>query len=314
MSESLFGVLCVNKPDGMTSRDVVNKIQRLVKPAKCGHAGTLDPMATGVLLVCIGAATRLISLLQDTTKIYEADFLLGQRSNTDDSTGLVEYCEVPGRLPDLRAIQRCLNNMTGSVQQVPPAFSAVHVNGQRAYDLARKGQDVTLAAREVQIDRIEVLAYEWPQLQLRITCGSGTYVRSIARDLGQQLGVGGLMSRLVRTQVGRFDLENAVSLDQLSMAAITEHVQPASLITFDLPQYRCCPADRELLACGKTLTVSSERLSMKIRPHNYRRANAPSPALTQVALYGEQDGQLWAIADLTRSGQQLQPRLVLIKK
>ncbi|MCA9033991.1 MAG: tRNA pseudouridine(55) synthase TruB, partial [Planctomycetaceae bacterium] len=203
---ALFGVININKPEGITSRDVVNRVQKLVRPEKCGHAGTLDPMATGVLLVCVGPATRLISYLQDTTKVYEADFLLGQTSNTDDITGEVASVQLKASPPARKSVQAALDQMTGSIAQVPPSFSAVHVNGRRAYDLARRGEAVELVAREVQIDSIEIIRYEWPQLTVKVSCGSGTYIRSIARDLGEALGCGGLMSRLVRTRVGRFSI------------------------------------------------------------------------------------------------------------
>ena len=141
----MFGVINVNKPQGVTSRDVVNQIQRLVKPLKAGHAGTLDPLATGVLLVCIGDATRLVALLQERTKTYTAEFTLGQVSDTDDSTGQITQFPQPAILPDVGAITSGLIQLTGVVTQVPPAFSAIHVQGQRAYDLARSGAIAAVA-------------------------------------------------------------------------------------------------------------------------------------------------------------------------
>ena len=140
--QNLFGVLNVYKPAGITSRDVVNSVQRLIRPTKCGHAGTLDPMATGVLLIGIGPATRLITMLQDGAKTYIAEFVLGQTSDTDDSTGQVERLPAPSELPTVKMINARLQSMIGVVSQVPPIFSAVHVDGQRAYDLARRGAAV----------------------------------------------------------------------------------------------------------------------------------------------------------------------------
>ncbi|MEJ7590958.1 MAG: tRNA pseudouridine(55) synthase TruB [Planctomycetaceae bacterium] len=191
VSQQLFGVLNVYKPADVTSRDVVNTVQRLIRPTKCGHAGTLDPMATGVLLIGIGPATRLITMLQDGAKTYVAEFVLGQTSDTDDSTGKVEHLPTPIELPTGEVINARLQSMTGVVSQVPPVFSAVHVDGQRAYDLARRGEAVELAAKNVEIHSIRLLNYEWPRLELEIICGSGTYIRSIARDLGKTLGCGG---------------------------------------------------------------------------------------------------------------------------
>ena len=316
MIAPLFGVLNINKPSGITSRDVVNQVQRLVKPMKCGHAGTLDPMATGVLLVCVGQATRLISVLQDTTKVYEARFLLGQRSDTDDNTGQIEYLDAPAKLPTREVLEATLRGMTGLVQQVPPAFSAVHVNGQRAYELARRGQEVKIDAKEVLIDRIEIQGWQWPRLDVRITCGSGTYVRSIARDLGHSTGCGGLMSRLARTAVGRFQIEDAIDPETLTTETIQTHLHPAASITSHLPQYICRDADRELLTCGKVVEVMGDRLTLpnaaSLTTALTTKSSGRKPSV-QVALCSEQHNQLWAVAELSGCGTQLQPRLVFVR-
>lgn len=301
-----FGVLNINKPPDVTSRDVVNVIQRLVRPAKCGHAGTLDPLATGVLLVCVGPATRLISLLQAGTKVYRAVFQLGATSDTDDCTGRITDTAYAGPPLTTARVQAELQSLTGTIQQVPPAFSAVHVDGRRAYDLARQGAEVTLTARPVRVDRLTLLNYHWPYLELEVVCGSGTYVRSLARDLGQRLQCGGLMTALQRTAVGTFTVQDAVELSAVTAANLPEHLQPAARITAGLPAYRCLAQDRAAVACGKLLPLDPARLS----PGAADDSAAQSTTDNLVALLDGDSGQLLAIAEPVRQGSQLQPRHV----
>ena len=250
----LFGILNINKPAGMTSRDVVNRVARIVKPAKAGHAGTLDPMATGVLLVGVGPATRLVSFLQKQTKEYRAQFLFGQRSDTDDITGnvtIAENCE-----PVLREqIETLLPEWTGEIDQVPPAFSAIHVNGKRAYQLARKGEQVTLPSRKVRIDSLEILNYCWPQIEVEMRCGSGTYVRSVGRDLGERLGCGATMSALERTAIGDFTVENSVELDALNSETLAGNLQPAQKAVIDLPRYQMTAEERAKIITGCSIPI-----------------------------------------------------------
>jgi tRNA pseudouridine55 synthase len=207
------GLLVIDKPGGMTSRDVVNCVQRwFPRKTKIGHTGTLDPLATGVLVVCIGAATRLADYVQAMGKTYHSRFRLGATSTTDDADGTVT--PTAAAVPLTReAIDAALPFHTGNVEQVPPAFSALKVDGRRAYSMARAGQDVELAARVVRIDAIRLLAYEWPFLDVEIDCGKGTYIRSIARDLGAKLGVGGMVETLRRTRVGPFAAEQGIGVD-----------------------------------------------------------------------------------------------------
>src|SRR5437763_8405087 len=176
------GVLVVDKPRGLTSRAVVDRVARLVPLAKVGHAGTLDPLASGVLVVCIGPATRLVEMVQRLPKSYRTVVLLGARSDTLDAEGRIEPAANPG-IPSRLDIERAVSPLVGEVDQMPPDYSALKVGGRRAYDLARAGRPVELAPRRVRIDRIVVLHYDWPRLELAIDCGSGTYIRSIARDV-----------------------------------------------------------------------------------------------------------------------------------
>jgi tRNA pseudouridine55 synthase len=214
MSRSaIHGLLVIDKPAGITSRAVVDRVQRwLPRGTKIGHTGTLDPLATGVLVLCIGAATRLTEYLQRMTKTYRAGILLGSRSDTDDTDGTITAVE-NANPPDRAGVAACLSGFIGVIEQSPPAFSAAKVAGRRAYDLARRGKDADLHPRRVHIDRIDVLAYDYPRLELEVRCGKGTYIRSLARDVGDHLGCGGLIQTLRRTRVGPFTEENALTLD-----------------------------------------------------------------------------------------------------
>lgn len=248
----MFGVLNFDKPEGLTSRDVVNVVQRMVKPHKVGHAGTLDPMATGVLLVCIGKATRLIPMLQSAPKTYVAEFQFGQVSATDDSSGDVEVTHVPlqGDPPSRTEVEEALKSFVGTIDQVPPIFSAVKVNGHRAYKKAREGEEVELSAKRVTIHRIEVINYQWPRLVLTIECGSGTYIRSIARDLGAKLGCGGLMSALQRTRIAEFTTANGISIDDITPQNAADLMVNPLKVVAHLPHYRISPEEREHLRNG----------------------------------------------------------------
>jgi len=207
------GLLVIDKPAGMTSRDAVNRVQRwFPRKTKIGHTGTLDPLATGVLVICVGAATRLADYVQAMPKTYISRFRLGATSTTDDADG--EITDSPNAVPPTRErIEAALASSIGTVDQTPPGFSALKVEGRRAHDLARKGIEVELHARPVCIDAIRLLDYEWPYLDVEIDCGKGTYIRSIARDLGARLGVGGLVQTLRRTRIGPFTAEEGIGVD-----------------------------------------------------------------------------------------------------
>ncbi|MFM7059460.1 MAG: tRNA pseudouridine(55) synthase TruB [Planctomycetota bacterium] len=298
---ALFGFLNLNKPTGISSRDPVNRVQKLVRPLRVGHAGTLDPLATGVLLVCIGDATRLVSRLQELPKTYVAEFILGQSSDTDDSTGCIRQQPTPDAVPETERVLKSLQQFTGVISQTPPAFSAVHVSGRRAYDLARRGEVPDLQPREVTVHRIQLLHYEWPSLKLQIECSSGTYIRSIARDLGALLNCGGLMSRLERTAVGAFRVQDSLDPQQLSLATI-EHalISPLEIVT-GMPQYACTEDDIHSLRCGKRLVIRQQQL----------KTQDTLPSGSSVALIAQDPPRLCAIAEVTDC-QLLQPRLVFL--
>lgn len=257
----MFGILNIGKPPDVTSRDVVNQVQRLVRPAKVGHAGTLDPAATGVLLVCVGRATKLIPLLQERRKEYLAEFTLGQRSDTDDSTGnITAETPTPAEIPRTQ-LQSALQEFVGSIPQVPPAYSAVKVSGRRAYSRARNGEEFVLRARTVTVYGMEVLTVAWPRMTVRIECGSGTYIRSIARDLGDRLGCGGLMSRLERTAIGEFRIGDALPAASVTTDSISEHLINPLQAVRHLPHYRCTEFDLSRIKAGQTLKPDRERFA-----------------------------------------------------
>lgn len=221
----LTGLLVVDKPLGLSSMDVVRRVRRAAGGVKTGHAGTLDPLASGVVICCLGRATKEVSRLMALPKVYEAKVDLSAFTTTDDREGEREDIRVD-HPPDAQALAAALDEFVGDIRQTPPAFSAVHVAGQRAYKLARKGQAVELSPRMVRIDAIELLHYRFPMADLRITCGKGTYIRSLARDLGRRLGTGGHLAALRRTAVGDYDLAKAIDIQQLPSPITQDDLLP----------------------------------------------------------------------------------------
>jgi tRNA pseudouridine55 synthase len=248
----LYGFLNINKPPGQTSRWVVDQIQRLVRPAKVGHAGTLDPLATGVLVVAVGSATRLIDYVQQMPKRYRADFLLGCTSPTEDVDGDVVPLENPV-VPTQAEIEAAIPAFLGEILQSPPAFSALKVGGRRAYSLARAGQAVELKPRPVSIHRLNVLGYEYPRLQLEIECSSGTYVRSLGRDLAEKLGTGAVMSALVRTAIGSFRVENSIDVSKVNRSNLADYQLPARRAVDHLPAIVLNTDDQQRIASGQPI-------------------------------------------------------------
>jgi tRNA pseudouridine55 synthase len=226
------GVINLNKPTGPTSAAVVGKVKRLLpRGTKIGHAGTLDPFATGVLVLLVGRATKLCEALMDQPKQYEATIKLGASTATDD----LESTEIPwpnGVIKEVprRQIESILPGFVGNILQRPPQFSAIKVGGRRAYDLARRGGEFALAPRQVRVDSIELVEYSWPLVRLRIDCGRGTYIRSLARDIGVRLDVGGFLTQLSRTRVGVFTIANSIELSTLLAEGIAAHLKPGPTV------------------------------------------------------------------------------------
>lgn len=244
------GLILVDKPAGWTSHDVVARLRRLAHTRKVGHAGTLDPMATGLLVLGINKGTKLLTFLVGADKDYSATIRLGQSTVTDDAEGEVVE-SVGARDIDLEQISRALATLTGEIQQVPSTVSAIKVDGQRAYARARAGEDLTLAPRPVTVHRFEVLEHRGADadgvpvldLEVQVTVSSGTYVRALARDLGSVLGVGGHLTALRRTRVGGFEEDQAHTLD--SLAELAERGAALPVLTLEEVARRSFPV-REL--------------------------------------------------------------------
>ncbi len=248
----MFGLLNVDKPTGATSRAAVDRVLRHVRGDKVGHAGTLDPLASGVLVVAIGPATRLISYVQQQIKHYRATFLLGRTSPTEDIDGDVQELVDPPQ-PSLAELRSAADRLQGTHSQRPPAYSALKVAGRRAYDLARAGQEVQLAPRPITVYRLEVTEYSYPQLQLEIECSSGTYVRSLGRDLAESLGTGAVMSALVRTAIGPFRLADSLPLAGLSAASIAAALQDPLTAVAHLPRLTLSPVEMAHVLAGRSI-------------------------------------------------------------
>lgn len=214
------GFINVNKPSGITSASAVNKIKKLVG-APCGHLGTLDPLASGVLPVGIGNSTRLFDYFLNKRKTYEAEFTFGLTSDTLDIEGALEY---KGRVPDKKEIENVIPSLVGEIDQVPPKYSAKSVNGVRGYDLARRGKDFVLPPKRVNIYSIELLSFKENRGKFKIECGGGTYIRSIARDMAEALGAFAVMSALKRTKSGVFTIESSIELNCLTAENVFDYI------------------------------------------------------------------------------------------
>lgn len=212
-NDLISGIFSVWKPKGLSSNAALNILRRSLGTKHIGHAGTLDPLAEGILVVAVGReSTKRLSLEVEKEKEYQAEITLGAVSATDDGEGPIQNLEVSLH-PVQSEIEKAIQGFIGTIEQVPPAFSALKIKGERAYRLARSGQMPEMKARPVQIKNIQILSYIWPVLNIRVTTGPGVYIRSLARDLGKILGVGGYLSGLVRTRVGQWDEKSVEKID-----------------------------------------------------------------------------------------------------
>ena len=246
------GFLNLNKPSGMTSRRAVDLVQRLARPAKVGHAGTLDPLASGVLVVAVGPATRLIEYVQRAPKRYRASFLLGRQSPTEDVEGDVTELTNPP-VPLQSDLELAAARLTGRILQRPPAYSALKIEGRRAYALARRGEKVELEPRLIEVYRLDVVEYAYPELTLLIECSGGTYVRSLGRDLAESLGTAAVMSALVRSAVGSFRIDDAVDPNVLTSANWQNYLQPPWWAVAGLPRIELTAGAAARIASGQTI-------------------------------------------------------------
>jgi tRNA pseudouridine55 synthase len=293
----VHGFLNVCKPAGFSSHDVVAVVRRTLRTRRVGHAGTLDPLAEGVLPVCVGRYTRLVDYVSNGDKGYYAELSLGARTTTDDAEGeIVERLPVPAL--DDTDLDRALEGFRGTIQQVPPIYSAIKVAGQRAYALARRGNAPTLEAREVTIRRLDVVRWQSPLLSLLVECSKGTYIRSLARDLGEALGCGAHLTRLIRLWVGPFGLAEAISLDELVQAVADDTV--ANVLQ---------PADTALQALPAAIVDPSRLVDMA---HGRPWPAATSGDIDGMARIYDLDGRLLGLAELDRRRKVWQPRLTLL--
>lgn len=265
-TDCVFGLLCIDKPLGLTSRDVVNRVvwrlrESAPKPAKIpkvGHAGTLDPLATGVLLVGVGAGVRLVPYLHQQPKEYHATFRLGQSSLSGDLESPIVTEENPHQ-PTRDEIDAAANELVGDITQIPPAHSAIKIGGKKAYKFAHQGKSVEVPSRVVRIDEINILDYAYPDVTATIRCGTGTYIRTLGIDLAAKCKTTAVMTSLVRTAIGKFSLSSAISIDSIADTAITDLVLPlahgvAHLPSVDLPQQQI-----DLLAHGIKIAIEPNR-------------------------------------------------------
>jgi tRNA pseudouridine55 synthase len=259
----IHGWLAIDKPFGMTSTAVVAQVRRLTNAAKVGHGGTLDPLASGVLPIALGEATKTVSYAMDGAKTYRWTVTWGEERSTDDAEGgVTATSEVR---PTRAAILAAIPSFLGEIEQVPPVYSAVKVDGKRAYDLARADHEVELKSRIVRIDRYELLAMDENSASFEVATGKGAYIRSLARDLARKLGTVGYVSALRRTRCGAFDEQSTISLEQLSefghSAAAAKLVLPIETVLDDIPALALTEEEARRLQSGQALSL--ERLAVR---------------------------------------------------
>ncbi|MDW8072397.1 MAG: tRNA pseudouridine(55) synthase TruB, partial [Anaerolineae bacterium] len=253
-AQRAHGIFNINKPYGLTSHDVVAEVRRLLDVRRVGHAGTLDPIATGVLLVCVGQATRVAEYLMQGQKLYRATFHLGVETDTYDATGTVVR-ETPLSALSREEIVYALEQLRQMKQQLPPLFSAVRQGGERLYRLARRGIAVELKPRPIEIVALEIVSWQPPLLTLEVHCSPGTYVRSLAHDLGALLGVGAHVCALQRLASGAWRIEEAITLEQLRTAVVQgdwmKYLHPLDAALHDLPRLEVTEEVAARLAQGQ---------------------------------------------------------------
>ena len=264
----LSGVLIVNKPTGMTSHDVVNRIRKLYNTKKVGHTGTLDPMASGVLVVLVGRAVKASELLVSDSKEYVAGLKLGVTTDTQDITGSI-LSEHDGALPIPEEIKKILPSFTGKIMQTPPMYSALKIGGKKLYELARQGQTVEREAREIGIEELEYLAKGKTEDEhiIRVVCSKGTYIRTLCEDIGSALGCGGTMSSLLRTRNGAFTLENSHTIEELEEmdedGRIRALLETESVFS-ELAPLSLAPFFEKLARCGNEIYLKKLGMSLPV--------------------------------------------------
>ncbi|HBE90447.1 MAG TPA: tRNA pseudouridine(55) synthase TruB [Candidatus Andersenbacteria bacterium] len=349
IAQPISGLLNIDKPPGLTSHDVVAQIRRLLNTStpslqnrhrrhdqisnaspKVGHTGTLDPFATGILLIAIGSATRLIEYSHTWEKTYQTVFILGASSDTDDATGQISKTTYPKPKmsiePTRTQIQAALHQFIGPIKQVPPAFSAVKIAGERAYKIARQanlsgrqGSNPTLQPRSIIIHSLQITHYAHPKLSLAITCSTGTYLRSLARDLGTVLSTGAYVQELCRTQIGPHKLTQSIKLKNLTTKQLKERLLPATALIFHLPQITLPDDNVAQFIQGQTIGEQGTTMNHTNNTLSLRSIDLPSPTYqtsqddnsTTFAIFN-QSSTLIGIAKLDPLTHLLHPVKVLI--
>jgi tRNA pseudouridine55 synthase len=264
----MHGVLLVDKPEGITSNDVVGIVKRFVRPAKVGHTGTLDPAATGLVVILIGAATRALDYLNESRKEYRLTILLGEETDTDDRDGTVMRTADPSGVTSVR-IDEVLAGYLSVFDQVPPRYCAIKKNGVPLYKLARKGVSVEVPARKVEVFSLVMVGWNTPLLELEMKCSKGTYARALARDIGRDLGVGGRLESLRRTASGPFRVQDALGLDEITTggaATIRSRLIPLPSALAHIPDLPAFPAEIRRLMRGSPVNYSRSRFALLKQP------------------------------------------------
>jgi tRNA pseudouridine55 synthase len=255
--DPINGWIAVDKPSGITAAAVVSRVKRSMNAAKVGHGGTLDPLATGILPIALGEATKTVNFAMDGAKTYQFEITWGAATDTDDSDGkVIATSEIR---PNRAEIEAALPQFTGSIQQVPPDYSAIKVGGKRAYDLARQGETLVLQARTVVVRRFALESLDADRAQFEVDCGKGTYIRALVRDLAKVLGTYGHISILRRTRCGPFGQERAISLENLEAlghkAAASEHLLPVTTVLDDIPALALTAEEARRMSLGQSIAL-----------------------------------------------------------
>jgi tRNA pseudouridine55 synthase len=295
---SVDGILNINKAVGMTSHDVVARVRKILKQKRVGHTGTLDPMASGVLPICVGQATRVAEYLSESGKAYQAEITFGVMTDTYDAEGVV-LSEKDTSALSRKQIEEMLPTFLGLQMQQPPRYSAIKIQGQPAYKLARAGEEMTLALRPIEIIQLQVLTWNSPRLSLAVECSKGTYIRSLANDLGNMSGYGAYLSSLIRTRSGPFSLKESISLEQLAEAVeqdeVANYLFPADSALQNYPAFHLDTTTAQYVLHGNPFSYQS---SVEQNAKGLARVYAP-------------DGQFLAIAGWDAEQQRWQPKKVL---
>lgn len=289
------GIVNIYKEAGFTSFDVVAKMRGILKEKKIGHTGTLDPDATGVLPVCIGNGTKLVELFTDHEKEYIAELLLGVETDTQDTSGRI-LAQKPVHATE-KGVRQVIAGFVGDYMQIPPMYSAVKVNGKKLYELAREGREIERQPRPVHFDAIEVLEMKLPVVKIRVVCSKGTYIRTLCHDIGQKLGCGGAMQSLLRTRVGGFTLETAITLEELEryrdMGKLSQVVLSPDVVFMHMPEVHAMEQHCRFLDNGNAIFPN-----MLVNPPFFKDGE-------QVRMYG--NGRFYGIYRFVERDRRLKP-------